>query len=166
MALTKKQDVFCIEVIKQATLSDAYRIAYETKNMSDKQINEEASLLMKNPKITQRVQELKNEVSKKELYTIEQSIKRDLNLIERYESALDVLENDKSSNIEIQTAERTIKFIGSTGYNSAQDRLSKQHGFFERDNSQKSINIDVIDYSKLSDRTLREIESAAENKPQ
>lgn len=136
MALTKKQEIFCNEVLKQDTYSDAYRIAYDTKNMSDEVINKEASLLMNNRKITVRLQELKQKVENKVLYTIEQSINRDLKLIQRYESALDVLEDIKSNDNEITAAERTIKFIGSTGYNSAQDRLSKQHGFNEKDNSQ------------------------------
>lgn len=152
MPLTKKQEIFCIEVLKQDTLSDAYRIAYSTKRMSDKQINEEASILHKNPKITQRLKELKQKVEDKELYTLKQSIQRDLRLIERYESALDVLENNKSQKNEIEAAERTIRFIGASGYSNAQDRLSKQHGFFERDNKQKVIPprqiVDMSDYKK------------------
>lgn len=56
--------------------------------MSDESINNEASLLMKNRDITVRVQELKKEVENKELYSLEQSIKRDLSLIKRYEGAL------------------------------------------------------------------------------
>lgn len=165
MALTSKQEIFCIEVVKQPTLSAAYRVAYETQNMSDEAVNVEASVLMKNPKIAIRVQELKNQVTKKELYTLEQSIRRDLSLIQRYEAALDVLENIESKDKDIEAAERTIKFIGSNGYNSAQERLSKQHGFFERDNTQKSVTIDLVDYSKISTQALQEIENASKNKP-
>lgn len=165
MSLTNKQEIFCVEVLKQPTLSAAYRIAYNAKNMSDEVVNVEASLLMKNPKVAIRVQELKNEVNKKELYTIEQSIRRDLSLIQRYEAALDVLENIESKDKDIEAAERTIKFIGSNGYNSAQERLSKQHGFFERDNTQKSVTIDLVDYSKISTQALQEIENASKNKP-
>lgn len=145
MALTNKQEIFCKEVLKQDTYSDAYRIAYVVKNMTDKQINEEASLLMKNPKVAQRVKELKSKIESKDLYTLEKSIKRDLKLIERYEAALDVLEDLKSKSKDIQAAERTIRYIGVTGYNSAQDRLSKQHGFNEKDNSQsKSETTNII----------------------
>jgi len=144
MALTNKQETFCKEVIKKDTYSDAYRVAYKTENMSDEVINKEASLLMKNRKIAVRVQELKKEIDNKELYTIEKSIKRDLRLIERYENALDVLENKDSKDKEITAAERTIKFIGSGGYNSAQDRLSKQHGFNEKDNSQRKTELTLL----------------------
>lgn len=154
MGLTKKQEVFCIEVIKQPTLSAAYRIAYDTKNMTDEVINNEASLLMKNRDITVRVKELKSKIEKKELYTLEKSIERDLKLIERYEAALDVLENDKAKKTEVEAAERTIKFIGASGYSNAQDRLSKQHGFFERDNNQKAIKPrEIVDMSNYKGKT-------------
>lgn len=152
MALTSKQEMYSIEVVKQDTLSAAYRIAYDASGMSDEAVNVEASKLMKDPKIALRVKELRKEVEKKELYTIEKSVKRDLRNIERYEAALDVLENDTSTDKEIAVAERTIKHIGANGYNSAQERLSKQHGFFKIDNNQKAIQprqvIDKSDYNK------------------
>ncbi len=144
MALTSKQEMFCIEVIKQPTLSAAYRIAYDTIKMSDEVINKEASLLMKNRNITVRVNELRNKVTNKQLYTIEKSIKSDKGIIKRYESALDVLEDLKSTKEDIQAAERTIKYIGASGYSSAQDRLSKQHGFYEKDNLQNKNQISNI----------------------
>jgi len=138
MALTKKQELFCQQVIKQDTYSDAYRIAYDCSNSTSETVNVNACKLMSDTNIIQRVNELKKKVESKVLYSIEKSIKRDLNLIERYESALDVLENDKSTDKDVTTAERTIKYISVTGYNSAQDRLSKQHGFFEKDNRQQT----------------------------
>ena len=146
MGLTKKQEIFCYEVIKQPTLSAAYRIAYNAENMKYDSVNTEASQLMKNPKIAKRVQELKKKMEKKQLYTLEESVKRDLKLIQRYESALDVLENKDADKTEIEAAERTIKHIGASGYNSAQERLSKQHGMFDKDNKQKAnINISFLD---------------------
>lgn len=137
MSLTKKQDTYCHEAVKQDSYSDAYRIAYDASGMTSKQINEEASKLNAIPKIAQRIKDLKKRVEEKVLYTIGESVKRDISLIKRYESALDVLENDKATEKEIKVAERTIRFIGSNGYNSAQERLSKQHGFYEKDNTQK-----------------------------
>lgn len=129
--------MFCQEVVKQPTLSAAYRIAYEASNMSDVVINKEASILMSDRNISVRVEEIKEKLANKRLYTLSQSVERDLKLISRYESALDVLENDESKPSEIEAAERTIKFIGANGYSSAQDRLSKQHGFYEQHNKQK-----------------------------
>ena len=143
MTLTKKQELFCQEVIKQDTYSDAYRIAYDASNSTSESVNVRASELMANSKIIVRVNELKKKVESKVLYTIEKSIKRDLNLIDRYENALDILYNINSKDIEVETAERTIKFITISGYNSAQERLGKQHGFYEEHNNQKASTLTV-----------------------
>lgn len=147
MALTKKQEMFCQEVLKQDTYSDAYRIAYNASGMSAETINSKASILMADGKIRARVDELKSKLESKALYTIEQSMKRDLSLIERYEAALDVLENDKAEKNQVEAAERTIRHIGASAYNSAQERLSKQSGWFKKDNSQRKS---VINLSELS----------------
>lgn len=144
MALTKKQEIFCQEVLNQDSYSAAYRIAYNTSKMTDKSVNEKASELVKNVKITSRLKELKDKVAEKRLYTLSQSVQRDLSLIQRYEAALDILESLESSKKDIEAAERTIRFIGSHGYNSAQDRLSKQHGFYEKDNDQKKNEVHVF----------------------
>lgn len=56
--LTKKQEKFVQNIVKGMTQIEAYKDAYNTKSMSDNAISREASLLMKNPKITQRHKEL------------------------------------------------------------------------------------------------------------
>lgn len=155
MGLTTKMEMFCQEVVKQPTYSAAYRIAYDSKNMTDKSINEEASKLMSDPNISQRVKELKKGVAEKAIYSIEKSIKRDLSLIERYEAALDVLENIDAPAKDIEVAERTIKYIGATGYSQAQDRISKQSGYFEKNNKQKRGDVSNID---LDDRINKLLE--------
>ena len=135
--LTPKQELFCQEYIRTGNKTEAYKIAYSTKNMKSKTINERATRLSNECKISARIDELRQALEEKKLYTLKESVKRDLELIHKYEAALEVLEDINSKNRDIETAERLIKFIGITGYNSAQDRLSKQHGFYEKDNKQK-----------------------------
>lgn len=159
MALTKKQETFCKEVLKQDTYSAAYRIAYNASNMTDESVNVNASKLMADAKIALRVNELKEKLEDKLLYTLKQSIERDLKLIQRYESALDVLENDKSEPSQVEVAERTIKFITHSGYNNAQERLSKQHGFFSKDNTQKT----KVLYTELTTEEAKAINKALED---
>jgi phage terminase small subunit len=137
MTLTKKQETFCQQVIIQDTYSSAYRLAYDCSKSTHETVNVNASKLMSDTNIIQRVKELKSKVESKVLYTVEKSIKRDLNLIKMYEDALFILSNEKSNDVEITTAERTIKFIMVSGYNSAQERLAKQHGFYEEHNRQR-----------------------------
>lgn len=74
--LTVKREKFVQNLIKGMTQADAYRDAYNTKNMSDNAIYREASLLLKNPKVSQRYEELRGKLvqraEKKALMTAEQ----------------------------------------------------------------------------------------------
>jgi hypothetical protein len=64
--LTSKQENFCKAVaLEGKNYSDAYRASYNAKNMTDKQINEEACILDKNPKVARRIKELKDEIHNK-----------------------------------------------------------------------------------------------------
>lgn len=56
--LTRKREKFVQNIMKGMSQADAYKNAYSAKSMSDNAIYREASLLMKNPKITQRLEEL------------------------------------------------------------------------------------------------------------
>lgn len=60
--LTPKQEKFVRGIIEGKSQADAYRSAYSAKNMSDNAIYREASLLMSSPKITQRLNELRNDM--------------------------------------------------------------------------------------------------------
>lgn len=137
MSLTIKQEKFCQEYVKTSNKSEAYRRAYNSENMKPETINRKAVELFENGNVTARVEELRNEIEEKELYTLTESINKDLNLISTYEAALEVLQDLKAKSEDIKAAERTIKHIGSSGYSSAQDRLSKKYGWFEKDNVQK-----------------------------
>lgn len=74
--LTVKQEKFVQNLIKGMSQADAYRDAYSTKKMSDNAIYREASLLLKNPKVSQRYEELRGKLvkraEKKALMTAEQ----------------------------------------------------------------------------------------------
>ena len=59
--LTPKQLHFCRAVVSGQTLSDSYRQAYSADNMSAASIHREASVLMSNPMITQRVERLQRQ---------------------------------------------------------------------------------------------------------
>ena len=150
MELTHKQELFCQEYMKTGNKSEAYRRAYDASNMSENSINVNASKMNNNAKVALRIKELQDEQKKRFEYTLEKSVKRDLNLIETYEAALEVLQNISSIDSEISAADRTIKYIGATGYSQAQDRLSKQLGFYEKDNKQKEVNVNLINLGKGS----------------
>jgi phage terminase small subunit len=61
--LTAKQEQFVQNLIQGMTQADAYRSAYDTKRMSDNAIYREASLLVENPKVSQRLNELREQLA-------------------------------------------------------------------------------------------------------
>ena len=61
MSLTVKQNEFVIEIAGGASQTLAYRSAYNTQNMSQKTIWEEASRLRRHPKVAARIVELEAE---------------------------------------------------------------------------------------------------------
>lgn len=63
--LTPKQEKFCHAIVDGKTQVDAYKEAYNTKNMADNSIYVEASKLMDNPKIAQRIAELRERIDNK-----------------------------------------------------------------------------------------------------
>lgn len=62
--LTPKQEQFALNIFEGMNQADAYRASYSAKNMSDNAIYREASLLMSNPKIAQRIKELRDKAAK------------------------------------------------------------------------------------------------------
>lgn len=63
--LTKKQEAFAQAILTEESQSEAYRSVYSAKRMSDKQVWEEASKLVSNPKVAQRIAQLKEERNKR-----------------------------------------------------------------------------------------------------
>ena len=80
--LTAKQENF-VELLTQGTSqSSAYRGAYDTQNMSDKTVWEEASRLRRHPKVSTRILELDKE----------KKARRRLQAVSREERVLNELE--------------------------------------------------------------------------
>lgn len=63
--LTIKQENFCNYYIESGNASDAYRRAYSSEKMRDKQVWEESCKLLSNPNVAQRVKELQEEQKSK-----------------------------------------------------------------------------------------------------
>jgi len=71
MALTVKQENFVQVWIATGNKSEAYRQSYDCGGMSDKQINEEASKLSTNPKVSQRFNDLQKAAQKRNNTTVD-----------------------------------------------------------------------------------------------
>ena len=73
--LTAKQEAFCQGIADGMGQADAYRAAYDADNMKENSVYVQASKLMKNPKIAQRIADLRFEVQEKQLWSREMSVK-------------------------------------------------------------------------------------------
>ena len=74
MALTAKQEAFAQAIAGGMNQSDAYRSAYSAGKMKPETVQQTASRLMADRKVSARVKELREELANKSLWTREQSI--------------------------------------------------------------------------------------------
>jgi phage terminase small subunit len=86
--LTEKQERFAQAVaLEGMTYSDAYRSAYDTSRMSDKTVNEKASLLASNDKIRARITELRENLVGKKIMTAQERLEWLTSLIQSEEES-------------------------------------------------------------------------------
>lgn len=72
--LTAKQEKFVQNIIEGMSQAEAYRSAYSTKNMSDNAVWCEASKLMDNPKVAQRLKELRDQLADSAIMTAKERL--------------------------------------------------------------------------------------------
>lgn len=75
MALTIKQEKFCMVYVETGNASEAYRQAYNAENMSNEAIGVEACRLLDNPSVSLKVKELKSGHTKRHEITIDDLVK-------------------------------------------------------------------------------------------
>lgn len=74
MALTAKQEAFCQGIADGLTQAEAYRRAYNAKNMKDSTIHVKASELMADGKIAGRVQQMRDALAQAMIWRREDSV--------------------------------------------------------------------------------------------
>lgn len=93
MALTPKQEAFCLAYLKTGNASEAYRQAYAAKNMKAATVNRKAKDLLDHGKITARLTELNQSAVTDSVMTRQRALER-LSLIAET-SITDILEFDQ-----------------------------------------------------------------------
>lgn len=73
MALTQKQENFCLKYVECGNASEAYRHAYNSKAKPES-VHVRASELMSDSKVSVRIQELKGNLEEKALWTRQNSV--------------------------------------------------------------------------------------------
>lgn len=104
--LTLKQEKFIQELIKGKSQREAYKNAYNAKNMSDRSIDVNACKLLKNTKVALRYEELKSKVVKrteeKAIITAEEIIKE----------IVSIAKDDISNYLEFKTVKTVVDYDG------------------------------------------------------
>lgn len=76
MSLTPKQEKFAQNVAKGMTFSDAYRKSRDASKMADETVHKRASELAQKGEILGRIDKLKEQLSERQLWSREDSIKK------------------------------------------------------------------------------------------
>lgn len=95
--LTQKQEQFALNIFEGMSQAEAYKASYNAEKMSDNAIYREASLLMSNPKIAQRIQELRDKTAKYSIMSAQKRLEWLSNLISNEEEGT----NEKLKAIDI-----------------------------------------------------------------
>ena len=85
--LTPKQENFCLAYLETGNASEAYRRAYDSKNMKPESVNRLAKAQLENVKIASRIENLRAPVREKVLLTLESHLTRLAELSKRAEEA-------------------------------------------------------------------------------
>lgn len=124
--LTTKQEAFAQAIADGMSQADAYRTAYDAENMADTSVYVEASKLIDNPNVAQRVKELKAAIADRVLWTREMSVKA---LVQTF--------RESSGSVKV----------------AAVKELNAMHGYNEPSKLQIDANIGIIHYPGLDDVT-------------
>lgn len=141
--LTVKQEKFIQNIIKGMSQREAYKDAYDAENMSDAVIDTEACLLMKNPKVAKRYEELIEAMAKPTIMTAQ----------ERLEYLTEVIKGIQGEKIIEVVDGEVIEYTAPTSMKnklSAIDLMNKMQGEYvtkvEADvNSEVNITIELSD---------------------
>ena len=140
MALTQKQEAFCLAHIETGNASEAYRRVYNTSRMKAETINRKAKELMDNGKITARLIELNAPALERANVTIEWVAANLVEVVERCMQRAPVMVRAGRQWVQAQDDEgRDIWQFDSKGANSALTTLARYKGMLT-DKIQADVN--------------------------
>lgn len=85
--LTAKQEAFVQNILQGMSQADAYRSAYDAKNMSDKTIHERASVLASQDKVKTRLKELRDKLANEKIMTAQERLQWLTELVKSQEAS-------------------------------------------------------------------------------
>ena len=150
MSLTHQQERFALGVAAGNSQADAYRAAYpKSRAWKDPAVHSEASALAANPKVSQRVRELRGQITDSEFASARQALVEASRIaVFDFRKVMNPNGTFKKPNeLDADTAaviaSVKIKPNGEIEYkfwdkNAALEKLFRHHGLYEKDNDQKT----------------------------
>jgi phage terminase small subunit len=154
--LTAKQEKFCKLIVEGKTQYDAYMDVYSVETMSRRAIDREASLLRSNPKIAKRIAALASKIDEKFEVRVSDLLRESARVA--YSDVSKIIdpatgrvklphELDEDTRRAVSAFE--IDDLGRIKYkfwdkNTAQDRLFKFKGLYEKDHSQATAGLTAL----------------------
>ena len=120
--LTYKQEEFAKKIVEGMNQADAYRFTYNAKKMSDNAVYREASLLVSNPKVAQRIKEMRDDLSTSSIMTAQERLRWLTELIQSDEVSI----GDKlkaSDQMNKMQGEYVQRFSGDVNLTKLEDLL-------------------------------------------
>lgn len=104
--LTEKQEAFALAYFETGNAAEAYRRAYDvSENARDNWLYVEASQLLDNPKVAQRLEALRKQAQDLAIYTV-------LQASEEYETARKLAEEEKNPSSMVAAITGKVKLFG------------------------------------------------------
>ena len=115
MALTAKQEAFCLAFLETGNATESYRRAGYSAGMADKTANEAASRLLKNSKVAARLAELRAPAAEKAQITLDSHLAELADLRDKAKEARQFsaaiaaeIARGKASGVHIEKTEATV----------------------------------------------------------
>ena len=145
--LTQKKQAFVEALLLCGNVSDAYRKAYSCANMAAGSIHREASLLASNPKVTQRLAQLRSQAAEKAV--LDKSwwlakVRKNVEVcLAEQTIRLKVQHRDKESGV-VTVSEVEISAHDPAAANKGLELLARHLGLFEIDHSQQGAAVAAV----------------------
>lgn len=142
--MTPKQEIFCLEYLKDFNATRSYRVAYPNiKN--DAVAGSAGERLLKKVEISAYIAEKRAEIAKKLEIDATWVLQRFKDISDRSMQAVPVMKFDPVDKCmkQVQEENEDGKMVGvymfdSAGANKATENIGKHIGFYEKDNGQKT----------------------------
>ena len=148
--LTIKQEKFVLKYFECGNATEAYKHAYSTLKMKDKTINENASRLLADSKITARLKELQNKAQKESEWNVKK-------LLSHYTEVVNIGFGNKASPHIVtndtgkSTSETKVIELKDTNLSAvlkALIEIGKLIGAYDKENREKEGEMDILSLLK------------------